>query len=167
MHYLCAIRAREPKMLSADFSASASDSERQDQGYNGHLDEDGAHSLIQYLAFCQENNYDPHKKKTVIKISSASIHWLKNLTGLLIIWSSFLFSCLNACVVHSVKVTFNFFYRVTPLKIFNENRGQRYVLPCKICQKLECFIRDIDGFHSSPALYLSVRALFIDMHMIY
>ena len=66
-------------MLSADFSASASDSERQDQGYNGHLDEDGAHSLIQYLVFCQENNYDPYKKKkkAVIKISSASIHWLK------------------------------------------------------------------------------------------
>ena len=39
-------------MLSADFSTSASDLEQQDQGYNGHLDEDGTHSLIQYLAFC-------------------------------------------------------------------------------------------------------------------
>jgi hypothetical protein len=64
-------------MLSADFSTSASDSEQQDQGYKCHLDENGAHSLIQYLAFCQENNYYPHKKKAVIKISSVWIHWLR------------------------------------------------------------------------------------------
>jgi hypothetical protein len=64
-------------MLSADFSPSASDSEQQDQGYNGPLEEDGVDSLIQCLAFCQENNYYAYKKKAVTKISSASIHWLK------------------------------------------------------------------------------------------
>jgi hypothetical protein len=65
----------------------------------------------------------------------------------LISWFSFLFSCLNACVVQSVKMTSNFFYRVTPLKIFNENRGQGYVLPRKICQEFKCFIWDANGFH--------------------
>ena len=94
-----------------------------------------------------------------------AIDWLARKTidaarAALIIWFSFLFSCLNACVVQSVKVTFDFFLCVIPFKIFNENCGQRYVLPCEICQEFECFIWDANGFHFAHRMFLDRQDMY-------